>query len=102
MTAKTIHMPVFPYIVLTAILVIQNTAIADIMTGKQLHNENCMDCHQPAIYTRENNRVKSLPALQKQINRCQDDMGLDWTKDDIDKTKHYLNTTYYHFKHKMQ
>ncbi len=78
---------------------------ADITNGKELHDSNCTSCHisiqggdGSGIYTRENNRITSYPALIKQVNRCRDSLGMEWPKEHIDDVVEYLNSTFYKFK----
>lgn len=66
--------------------------------GKSLVAGHCTSCHGDAVYTRENRRVNSLEALQKQVRRCELSLGLKWFDDDINAVTGYLNKAYYHFK----
>ncbi len=67
-------------------------------TGKALVDSNCTSCHGDAVYTRENRRVKTIEALNKQVRRCELSLGLKWFDADIDAVTTYLNDNYYHFK----
>jgi len=78
---------------------------ADIQRGKKLHNQNCIHCHASivggngtAIYTRPNRRIDSLTALNKQVHRCKNSLGVSWPEDQIQDVVAYLNQTFYHFK----
>ena len=80
------------------------SANADINNGKELHNSNCTSCHismqggdGSKIYTRENNRIESYPALIKQVNRCRDSLGVEWPKEHVNDVVEYLNSTFYKF-----
>lgn len=80
---------------------------ADIKRGRELHNENCIQCHAAmyggdgtTIYVREDRRIDSLQALTKQVKRCKNSMGLPWPEDQIQDLIAYLNQTFYHFKTK--
>ena len=73
--------------------------------GKELHQKNCIACHTSltggkpdALYTRADRRVNSLDALQKQVQRCELNLGLTWFDEDIDAVASYLNQEFYHFK----
>jgi len=77
---------------------------ADIERGKQLHEENCLKCHTSimggdpnSIYTREDRRIGSLAALDKQVRRCKTSLGVSWPDDQIDDVVTYLNETFYKF-----
>ena len=85
--------------------VLFSTAIAsDVNRGKSLHDDNCIECHVSiqggdgsGIYTREDRRIDSLPALRSQVNRCKNSMGVSWPEDQIDDVVAYLNSMYYKF-----
>lgn len=95
----------FSAICLTGSLIISSfTANADVSHGKELHDSNCTSCHisiqggdGSGIYTRENNRIETYPALIKQVKRCRDSLGVQWPENDINDVVQYLNTTFYKF-----
>ena len=77
---------------------------ADADRGAQLHAEQCVACHAARfgdggneIYTRGNRRVSSLPGLQKQVNRCKNNLQIVWFDEDVADVVQYLNSTFYHF-----
>ncbi|HKK05630.1 MAG TPA: cytochrome c [Gammaproteobacteria bacterium] len=78
---------------------------ADVKRGKELHDQNCIQCHASivggngtAIYTRPDRRIDSLAALNKQVHRCKNSLGVSWPEDQIQDVVAYLNHTFYHFK----
>jgi len=78
---------------------------ADLKRGKELVQENCVKCHADMmggdgskIYTREDRRIDSLEALNKQVHRCKNSLGVSWPEDQIADVVAYLNKTYYKFK----
>ena len=80
---------------------------ADIESGKSLHDGNCINCHAQmlggdgtAIYTREDRKMESFAALNKQVRRCRDSLGMPWPEDQILDVIHYLNQSFYKFKEK--
>lgn len=82
-----------------------NTQAADLKRGKELLEENCIKCHASMvggdgskIYTREDRRIDSLEALNKQVHRCKNSLGVSWPEDQIDDVVAYLNHKYYKFK----
>ena len=88
------------------VLLAPTAQAADATRGAQLHNEQCMGCHAPRlgfgnkgndIYTRANRRVTSLPGLQKQVNRCKNNLQIVWFDEDVDDVVEHLNTSFYHF-----
>lgn len=75
-----------------------SSAAADINHGKSLQQENCMRCHDDSIYTREERRVTTREALQRQVQRCETNLNLAWFPEDVDAVTEYLNTSFYKFK----
>ena len=94
------------YISLVSSLFIAANAVkADINNGKELHDSNCTSCHismqggdGSGIYTRENSRMESHPALIKQVKRCRDSLGVPWPDEHVNDVVEYLNSTFYKFK----
>ncbi len=77
----------------------------DLKRGKELVQENCVKCHADMmggdgskIYTRADRRIDSLEALNKQVHRCKNSLGVSWPEDQIADVVAYLNKTYYKFK----
>lgn len=77
---------------------------ANIENGKDLHNSNCISCHismqggdGSGIYTRENKRMESYPALIKQVKRCRDSLGMPWPEEHVNDVVEYLNSSFYKF-----
>ena len=75
-----------------------SSAAIDINHGKSLQQENCMRCHDDSMYTREERRVTTLDALQRQVQRCETNLNLAWFPEDVDAVTEYLNTSFYKFK----
>jgi cytochrome c2 len=70
---------------------------ADLTQGKTLLDKNCFSCHDTSVYTRSDRRITSLPGLHKQVQRCEQSLGLTWFDEDIDNVSSYLNKQYYKF-----
>lgn len=77
---------------------------ADFQNGKEMHDTNCISCHisiqggdGSGIYTREDRRIDSLGALNKQVMRCRDSLGMPWPPEHIDDVVEFLNKRYYKF-----
>lgn len=70
---------------------------ADIENGQTLHNENCLRCHQPELYQKDERKVKNLKHLRSQVLFCEVSNDLDWFDEEIDDVTEYLNVTYYLF-----
>lgn len=86
--------------IITLLLVsaIPTFSSADIKRGEEIHNANCISCHNQGVYTREDRRMKSLHALRGQVARCDANLDLELFPEDIDAVTEYLNSNYYHFK----
>ena len=92
---------------LAATLFTTSASAADASRGATLHNEQCMGCHAARfgdggneIYTRANRRVTSLPGLQKQVNRCKNNLQIVWFDEDVADVTEHLNATFYKFEKK--
>ncbi len=70
---------------------------ADLDKGKLLTEQNCVRCHGSEVYTRDDRRVTSLPGLNKQVQRCEQMLGLTWFEDDINNVSGHLNQQFYKF-----
>ena len=42
----------------------------DVAEGKRLHDANCTDCHDTAVYARKDRMVRSLDGLKQQFENC--------------------------------
>ena len=73
---------------------------ADIENGKLLHEENCVRCHQPDIYQRQDRIVKNLQHLRTQVRFCEVSNDLTWFDEEVDDVTEYLNINYYFFEMK--
>lgn len=80
------------------------TRAGDAARGKQLHDQYCIDCHSGMVggdgtllYKRKNRRVNSFEALLKQIDRCDQSLGLKWFPEDVADVAAYLNREFYKF-----
>lgn len=60
-----------------------------------LHEQNCVKCHGPDIYTRPDRKVTSYDGLGRQVRRCETALGLRWFDEEIDAVTAYLNRDYY-------
>lgn len=77
---------------------------SDTQYGNELHTENCKKCHAAmtggdgsVLYTRNNRNVISIDALADRIHYCQSSLGLNWSADQQQAVKLYLNRSYYNF-----
>lgn len=76
----------------------------DTRYGSELHSENCINCHASmtggdgsVLYTRKNRNVISIDALADRIHYCQSSLELNWSEDQQQAVKLYLNKSYYNF-----
>lgn len=72
-------------------------APGDSAAGKQLHDENCMGCHDTSVYTRADHRIQSFAALQEQLNNCSHAINRQFSATDRENLLTYLNDQFYHF-----
>ena len=70
--------------------------LGDATKGKQLHNRDCVACHDSSVYTRPN-RIKSLSGLEKRVQMCSGMLNKGYTEDDQANIVKFLNDTYYKF-----
>ncbi len=67
------------------------------LLGKTEHDANCVKCHTDSVYTRKDRFIKSMEALNKQVNRCKENVGVAWFDEDVDAVVYFLNEKYYKF-----
>jgi hypothetical protein len=86
------------YLLLSAMLVPVLAVAEDKGADAQaLIDKNCVSCHGSEVYTRADRRVDSLPALGKQVQMCEQNLGLRWFDDEINAVTALLNDKYYKF-----
>jgi len=73
------------------------SVLADAGKGKKLHDENCTKCHGNEVYTRKDRFIDSRAALDKQVKRCQLNVGAQWFDEDTSSVADYLDQSFYHF-----
>ncbi len=67
-------------------------------SGQELHDSNCISCHDDSVYQRRNGIIKTMAGLKTQIRRCETTLDLTWFDVELDSVAEYLNNKYYHFK----
>ncbi len=82
---------------LLSFLLITTTQAADIENGQSLHNENCVRCHQPTLYQKEDREIKTLQQLHERVLQCELANDLAWFEEEVDDVSEYLNVNYYLF-----
>lgn len=73
------------------------TEVAANHVGKKIHDSNCISCHDTAVYTRDDRRVKDFPKLIAQVRLCDANLGTSLFDEEIEQVADYLNTAYYQF-----
>jgi hypothetical protein len=63
----------------------------------RFHQTNCTTCHDAGVYTRSDRIVRSLPALQAQVARCDVNLGTGLSPEDQAMLVEHLNRTHYGF-----
>ncbi len=77
---------------------------ADRGAGQAFHQNHCLSCHgslmggNPSlIYTRPDRRVRSLGALNAQVQRCMGTLSVPWSANDVANVSAFLNAQFYKF-----
>jgi len=84
-------------ILLSALLTLTATAATAEFEAAGYHEAQCMKCHGTEVYTRDNRRVNSFGALQRQVAMCDANLGTKLFPEDLDLLVEHLNTNYYRF-----
>jgi cytochrome c5 len=69
----------------------------DVERSRALHEANCLACHDTSVYTRPNRQVRSLAALQQQINACGHNLPRRFSDEELRDLVKYLNDRFYRF-----
>lgn len=75
-----------------------NSHASDIKHAQQLHDSQCLRCHQPDFYQRENRKVKTLSRLHAAVETCNTDLATGWFPEDVTAVSNYLNEKFYKLK----
>lgn len=65
--------------------------------AESLYQANCVRCHGSEIYTREDRKISAFEGLERQVQRCELSLGLQWFDENISDVAAYLNHHYYKF-----
>jgi len=93
-------------IVLSALIGSPVMAAPDLANGKSIDQQKCYACHAmktgfgngDMIYTRSDNKVKSVANLKKMVGLCNTELRLDLFPEDEADVVAYLNQQFYKFK----
>ena len=67
------------------------------LSGKDLHDTNCISCHDTAKYTSPEHKMQSYAMLSNQVRNCDANLGTKLFDEDITKIVDYLNDAFYKF-----
>ncbi|RDH84737.1 MAG: hypothetical protein DIZ80_04525 [endosymbiont of Galathealinum brachiosum] len=66
--------------------------------GKDLHDKKCTKCHGSSVYTRDERMVKTMSALESQVENCMKGAAkAEWTQPETTSVVDFLNDRYYKF-----
>jgi len=66
--------------------------------GKDLHDNKCTSCHSDKVYSREDRMVKTMSALEHQVDNCMKGAAkAEWSKPETASVIDFLNDRYYKF-----
>lgn len=92
------------YLLILSLTAWTQSALGGAKQGEALHSTYCIECHASMfdnngadIYLRPDRRVTTRGALERQVRRCRDNLGLHWSGDQISDVVEYLDATYYRF-----
>ena len=82
-------------------MLLASTAYADgnATKGKKIYAASeCVRCHQTNdMFTRKDKKVKTLPALNSQVRKCDSQLSTNLFDDEIEDVVAYLNKAHYKF-----
>lgn len=98
------HLPTFIFSVV-CILAIAPAAGAggtamlpgDAAHGKKLHDAQCVGCHNTAMYTAKDRKIKTVEGLMAQVAACNNNLKQNLSSQQMDDLVSYLNETFYKF-----
>ena len=84
-------------LLLTALLAPPALA-SDSAAGKKLYDANCTTCHDTSVHMRQDRKIKSLDALNKQLIACTQAAHAKLSDAEQKSIVQYLNEQFYKFK----
>lgn len=67
-----------------------------VVRGERTHTV-CLSCHGTDLYVSSKRKIKTLPALRKEVDRWGDYYNPALSEQDVDDVTAYLNTNFYKF-----
>ena len=72
-------------------------APGDAAAGKRLLDANCTGCHDTAVYSRKDHKVRSIEGLKQQVENCTHMAQKEFTPAERQDIVKYLNDQFYQF-----
>jgi len=86
---------------LGALLAFATVHAAETERGRLLYENHCTGCHTSTVHVRSQHTARSLEDIDLQVRRWADELGLDWSDEDVGAVQRYLYGRYYHFDKKQ-
>lgn len=71
--------------------------LGDAEAGVKLHQKHCIKCHSDSVYTGKLKKVRSYEALSGRVKVCDQQIGTNFTRTQLQDVTEYLNDRYYDF-----
>lgn len=65
--------------------------------GEMLYSNHCRECHTAEVHWRHHRVATDWGTLKAQVERWQDNAGLNWGHEDVEDVARYLNAVIYRF-----
>ena len=65
--------------------------------GQMLYDTHCIACHTTQMHWRNDKLALDWNSLKFQVNRWQNNAGLQWSESDVVEVSRHLNQTIYHY-----
>ncbi|MEO8009276.1 MAG: hypothetical protein ABI728_12260 [Betaproteobacteria bacterium] len=69
----------------------------DAAAGKRLLDANCTGCHDTAVYSRKDHKVRSIEGLKQQVENCTHMAQKEFTPAERQNIVKYLNDQFYRY-----
>ena len=73
------------------------TVPGDAAAGKRLVDANCTGCHDTAVYSRKDHKVRSMEGLKQQVENCTHMAQKEFLPAERQDIVKYLNEQFYRF-----
>lgn len=65
--------------------------------GRLLYENHCTVCHTSVVHVREDHKAKSKADILRWATQWQAELGLGWSRNELDDVVEYLSNRYYGF-----